>query len=492
VEWVEIADGPRPPVRAVLFLPKGADAEHRVPAVVWIEDQVNRVGDGPREVLMPGYKYVPTEDGEYAGIALARRGFAALALHPIFDPPWNEVSRPTGPTDSWGETLRQDRIAVDALMACPEIDPKRVAVAGVGLGGTRAWWLMAFDERIHCGEAIGGLTRLSDWQVEQGPNARPLAPWAETLLKQFDTEAILALCAPRPLQMLVGDRDPLTPGTSYKVFHDTAGKVYKLYDKGGNIQSTQYGRLGPELTLLEWDSMLENFDKHLMPQGPTPLGHSPEPEPAEDDRFIDPAAHGIAGWVSEMSQRPGTWTWQDGTIVCKPGPNEYGWLRCPVELDDFILKLEWKVPARGNSGVFLRARPVDWVIPPSKDGKEYVSTLGLTWPSRTGLELQAQDDPGQANKYSSGSLYRHAAPAENPTNPPGEWNRYTVRARGMRVEVWSNGKQVLDTRLDQHPTLRKPPLKGFFGLQNHGVAAEFRNIRYLRLETGEDSSRRSE
>ena len=115
-----------------------------------------------------------------------------------------------------------------------------------------------------------------------------------------------------------------------------------------------------------------------------------------------------------------------------------------------------------------------------------MATRGLEWPSRTGLELQATDDAGQANKYSSGSLYRHAAPAENVVRPAGEWNHYTVRCRGPRVEVWCNGRQVLDTTIDQYATLRNPPLRGYFGLQNHGVGAEFRNLRYLRLSPGSE------
>jgi hypothetical protein len=254
---------------------------------------------------------------------------------------------------------------------------------------------------------------------------------------------------------------------------------------------TIFGHLGEAFTLLEWDMMLELFDKTLRPQGPTPLGHAPEPEPVVDGRFLDPAAHGLAGWSVEMSQRPTTWRWEDGTIVCEPGANEYGWLRAPIEVDDFVLSLEWKVPKAGNTGIFLRARPVDWEIYPSPEGKLDVATLGPTWPSRTGLELQATDDAGVANKYSSGSLYRHAAPAENVTRPAGEWNRYTVRCRGTRVEIWCNGRQVLDASIDRYPTLRRPPLRGYIGLQNHGVAAQFRNLRLLRLapEPASESAR---
>jgi hypothetical protein len=301
------------------------------------------------------------------------------------------------------------------------------------------------------------------------------------LRAHFDTEAVLALCAPRSFEMMVGTRDASSPLSGVLVFRDTLRRAYSLVRPPGHHMEAIFGGLGREFTLLEWDMMLEHFDKELMPQGPTPLGHAPEPEPVVDDRFVSPAAYGLAGWVAEMSQRPGTWRYDDGTIVCDPGPNEYGWLRFPLELDDFVLSLEWKVPPGGNTGIFLRARPVEWFIPPSAEAKWHVATRGLEWPSRTGLELQAQDDAGQANKYSSGSLYRHAAPAENVVKPAGAWNRYTVRLRGPRVEVWSNGRQVLDTTIDGYETLRHPPLRGYFGLQNHGVGAEFRNLRYLRL-----------
>ena len=52
------------------------------------------------------------------------------------------------------------------------------------------------------------------------------------------------------------------------------------------------------------------------------------------------------------------------------------------------------------------------------------------------------------------------------------------------------GRQVLDTAIDQYLTLRNPPLQGYFGLQNHGVGAQFRNLRYLRLspESGSEAA----
>ena len=459
----EVNNGNGVELRGILALPRGVPEGEKLPAVMYLAD---------------GDPLAPGPDGLSPALALARHGFAVIAPEVPAGQPLAEAP--------WGEVLRNDLVCLDALLTRPEIDPKRVAVGGSGLGGTRAWWLLALDERLVCGSAAGGMTRLRDWQAAQGKSDPALAPWVARLRAHFDTEAIIALCAPRSFEFMVGTEDPSAPLPGVLVLRDTARRAYSLVRPPGHHMEAIFDGLGATFTLLEWDMMLELFDKELKPQGPTPLGHTPEPEPMVDDRFLDPAAHGLAGWVPEMSQRPTTWRWDGGTIVCAPGPNEYGWLRAPIEVDDFILSLEWKIPANGNTGVFLRARPVDWYIAPSAEAKWRVAARGLEWPSRTGLELQVTDDAGQANKYSSGSLYRHAAPAENVVRPSGEWNRYTVRCRGPRVEVWCNGRQVLDTTIDQYATLRNPPLRGYFGLQNHGVGAEFRNLRYLRLSPGSD------
>jgi hypothetical protein len=65
----------------------------------------------------------------------------------------------------WSRVLRNDLRSLDASLADPGIDPKRVGALGHGLGGTPALWLRALDERIAFGVAVNGLTRLGDWQA---------------------------------------------------------------------------------------------------------------------------------------------------------------------------------------------------------------------------------------------------------------------------------------------------------------------------------------
>jgi hypothetical protein len=405
---------------------------------------------------------------------IAERGMAVICVAVKSTPsPWEDAQR-------WSNILRGDSIAFQFLRRRTEVDPNRIGVLGIGMGGTRAVWLMAFEPQIARGMAIGGLTRLTDWTTRNP--TKPSPSWVTKLMDGHDLEAVVALCAGRQLEWTVGDRDPSSPLSGVAVVDSVGKAMDRLVGGKGVFHVTYLGRQDDHYGRLQWMGAMEFFETGFFPQTATPLGHSPEPEPTVTGEFVDLGANGLAGWVVEMSQRPGTWTWSDGVIACKPGANEYGWLRSPIEVDDFVLSLEWKVPANGNSGIFLRAKPVPWTFPPSASNKRIVSSLGLDWPSRTGLELQAADDHGRANKYTSGSLYRHAAPAANPTNPAGQWNKYTVRARGPRVEVWTNSTQVLDTTIDQYPlTLANPPLRGYIGLQNHGAPAEFRNIKLLRL-----------
>lgn len=461
-----------------LFAPIFPERDPRgSPVLIYLHGQ----GTGrSREILRPG----PT--GRPIVEEFRRFGFAVLCIDsPLPDDcdPWTSPEQIQG-KPAWTQALIADLLGVEALETRGGIDTSRIAVLGHGLGAARALWLTALDDRVKCGFAVGNVTRISDYLAATGKSP---APWAAKMLESFDVEAVAALGSPRGLSTFAGTADRSAPFAGVEVIRETYEKARGLAESRDRIPCAQftYGDIGGEFTLLEWDSMMEFLDKALLPQGPTPLPHDPEPEPKPDARFANLAEFGIAGWVPEMSQRPGTWTWKDGVIACKPGNNEYGWLRAPIEVGDFVLSLDWKVPKDGNSGIFLRSRPVFWTLPSTEAGNLLVSARGLEWPSRTGFELQAADGFGGPSKYSTGSLYRHAAPCAVPIKPAGEWNHYTVRARGERFEIWLNGEQIQDTKIGDLPTLRQLPMRGYIGLQNHGNGAEFRNVFYRKLEPGD-------
>ncbi|HRI13906.1 MAG TPA: DUF1080 domain-containing protein [Verrucomicrobiota bacterium] len=173
--------------------------------------------------------------------------------------------------------------------------------------------------------------------------------------------------------------------------------------------------------------------------------------------------HNLAGWVVMFG---GEWTVADGVIVGRNGvdwstnPEKSGsWLRTDREYGDFILELEYAINAKGNSGIFLR------------------SALEKN-PAFTGNEMQILDDRHLAKPeiWSTGALYDVVAASKVMSKPAGEWNQVRIEARGLRVNIWLNGEQIL----------REAPLRstrGYLGLQNHDdkSVVQFRNIRLTEL-----------
>src|SRR5579872_3820655 len=104
----------------------------------------------------------------------------------------------------WGMILRDDSMALDYLASRPEVDPQRLGVTGISMGATRSWWLMALDERIKTGVAVACLTRYQNLIQHGALKAHGIYYFVPDLLTHFDTEAIVALIAPRPILFMTG------------------------------------------------------------------------------------------------------------------------------------------------------------------------------------------------------------------------------------------------------------------------------------------------
>lgn len=180
----------------------------------------------------------------------------------------------------------------------------------------------------------------------------------------------------------------------------------------------------------------------------------------------------LTGW--ELKQSKGTaedfWSVKEGGILsAKAGT---GWLSTTKEYGDFVLRVEWRIQAGGNSGVFLR-------VPGVKEGFS---------PSQTGMEIQILDD--DSDKYKgklkpsqySGSIYTFVACAKPVFKGAGEWNKYVLTCQGDKITVEYNGEKVVEADIAQIEGLAKRPRKGLIGLQNHGSPVEFKNVEIKVLE----------
>jgi hypothetical protein len=128
---------------------------------------------------------------------------------------------------------------------------------------------------------------------------------------------------------------------------------------------------------------------------------------------------------------------------------------------DFELLVDWKIPPRGDSGIYLRGTPQVQIWDP------------FTPPT------------GAGSAVGSGGLYNNqqhpSKPLKVADRPIGEWNRFRILMVGEKVHVFLNGELVVNGVTLENYWDRKMPLfpTGQIELQNHGGPLWFKNI-YLR------------
>ncbi len=197
---------------------------------------------------------------------------------------------------------------------------------------------------------------------------------------------------------------------------------------------------------------------------------------AEENDGFKPLFDGksLAGWevrpdLPNKPAAPDEWTVKDGMIVANKGAS---WLRTQDQYGDFVLRVEWRLPVNGNSGVFLR-------VPELKAGER---------PHLKGIEIQILDDAGpeyagklQAYQY-SGSIYG-AVPAKSTKHKgAGEWNTYEITCKGDTITVVFNGEKVAEGNMSELAELKDRPRRGYIGLQNHSTPVEFRKVEIKELK----------
>ncbi len=174
----------------------------------------------------------------------------------------------------------------------------------------------------------------------------------------------------------------------------------------------------------------------------------------------------LEGWKAHGGKAE-AWGAEKGVLVVKGGGG--GWLMTEKEYGDFELRLEFKVPKGGNSGVALRA--------PMKGN-----------PAFAGMEIQILDDAsheGLKEWQATGSIYGVAPGKKLTAKDVGQWNSFRIVCKGRQVTIELNGEKIVDANLDDSKggTLDKQPhpglarYKGHVGLQEYNKArVEFRNI----------------
>jgi len=188
---------------------------------------------------------------------------------------------------------------------------------------------------------------------------------------------------------------------------------------------------------------------------------------------------------------------------------------------DFDLVFDWKISAKGNTGlkyriqreIFLdetKAGRIPFEAMLGKETREHFSdrttfTTGVAQVYTVGFEFQLLDNEGHPDgrrdaSHRTGALYSFIPSTKDAANAPGKWNSSRLMVKGEHFEHWINGTKVLEGSLKDPavkagaekrwgpaaPVVRdllvNAAPKGGIALQHHGDEVWFKNIRIREIK----------
>ena len=153
------------------------------------------------------------------------------------------------------------------------------------------------------------------------------------------------------------------------------------------------------------------------------------------------------------------WTVNDGVIEYDGKGNN---LQTAKDYGNFDLYVDWKIPPKGDSGIYLRGNPQVQI-----------------WDSAHLADNLAEDrDKGSGGLWNNPKGSPGKQPLKNADKPIGEWNTFHIIMKGDKVTVFLNGEKVVDDApLANYWEKGKPlPETGPIELQHHGDKLWFKNI----------------
>lgn len=163
--------------------------------------------------------------------------------------------------------------------------------------------------------------------------------------------------------------------------------------------------------------------------------------------------------AADMEDLKKHWRVENGELV-NDGKGVY--MTTDKDYGDMEFLIEYKLIAKGDSGIYLRATPQVqvWDFNEEADYWKHGADKGSggLW----------NNGPGNPGKF----------PLVFADRPIGQWNRFRIRQLGDRTSVWLNGQLVVDGAPLENYFDRSSPLfpKGPIQLQTHGNEVRWRNL----------------
>lgn len=276
LEKIEYANGIGDTVYGCLLLPDGRGQPG--PAVLYKHAHGGNYERGKHELFEVG------TIGQPPGETLVRAGYVVLAVD-AYAFGERRQQGPAGERESgretewslfkhflwhgktlWGMIVHDDLLALEYLLTRPEVDAGRVAVTGMSMGGSRATWLAALDDRLRAVIPVCQMTRYADLAAH-GDYARHSFYYyvPGVLARGLDMELIASLAAPNAQIVLAGGGDPLSPIEGVHTIAAFARQVYALYGMGDRYELTVYEGLGHVYTPEMFGLVMDGLRRYLTP-----------------------------------------------------------------------------------------------------------------------------------------------------------------------------------------------------------------------------------
>jgi hypothetical protein len=135
----------------------------------------------------------------------------------------------------------------------------------------------------------------------------------------------------------------------------------------------------------------------------------------------------LTGWTINGTEK---WYVENGELVAESGPDkDYGYLSTDKHYRNFILTMDFKQEANGNSGVFIRSsvqgtKISGWqveIAPPDRHTGGIYESYGRGW------LIQPKQEDEKNLKF-------------------GEWNHMVIKVKDDEVTSWLNGKKMVSIK----------------------------------------------
>jgi dienelactone hydrolase len=229
-------------VTANLYVPKPAPT--KAPTVLYLCGHGNVVKDGVSFGSKVFYQHHPAWYAEHGYVSLILDTLELSEIpgehHGTYQKGmwwWHTLGYTPAGVECWN-AMR----ALDYLETRPEVDAKRIGVAGRSGGGAYSWWIAATDERIACAVPVAGIADLQahlnegyPGRLETGVIAGHCDCMFMTNTYRWDFATVAALVAPRPLMLGNSDRDDIFPIPSIRRLAPKIERIYDLYGAGSKF-----------------------------------------------------------------------------------------------------------------------------------------------------------------------------------------------------------------------------------------------------------------